>query len=319
MPQSRLNHLELLQTISSTLSRYINESNPYVLFNGLLADLLKLTNSEYGFIGEVFYSREGIPYIQSYATTDISWSPETRKLYDETSEKGMVFGKLNSLYGEVLKTTRPVIANKPSDDPRSGGLPKGHPPLNSFLGLPFYTGNELQGVVGIANRCDGYNPTLVEDLEPFLTTCSNLIRAYRNNVKRLEIEAELQSYKRRLKSVMTTKAASEDSLTPAASNDSIQLHGDFRFCLTTSSLFQGQQLVTLTLKETLLLKALVEAPNRILSHQQLEQLIWPDVVVGDSSLRALVLRLRKKIPKLPLRSVSKQGYLLQTNSTGRCC
>ncbi|MEH6626877.1 MAG: GAF domain-containing protein [Motiliproteus sp.] len=315
----QLNHIELLETISNTLSRYISESNPYLLFNGLLKDLLKLTHSEYGFIGEVFHNADGTPYIQSYATTDIAWSADTRKLYQETAEKGMIFGKLNSLYGDVLKTAQPVISNAPAKDPRSGGLPKGHPPLNCFLGLPFYSDNQLQGVVGIANRQGGYNQALVEDLAPFLSTCSNLIRAYRNNVKRLKIEDELESYKLRLKSALNKKENTANTQAAVKTDNPVQLHRDFRFCLHTTSLFQGQKLVTLTVKEKVLLKNLAEQPNTIVSHQQLERLVWPDVVVGTSSLRALVLRLRKKAPGLPLKSVSKQGYMLETNTTDTCC
>ena len=142
----------LLKAITEALSQYIVEADPYVLFNGLLETLLELTESEYGFIGEVFYSEEEKPYIKSYATTNIAWSDETQRLYEETKKKGMVFARLNSLYGAVLTTGQLIISNKPASDSRSGGLPSGHPPLNSFMGIPFFGAGELLGVVGIANR-----------------------------------------------------------------------------------------------------------------------------------------------------------------------
>ncbi|MCW9054093.1 MAG: GAF domain-containing protein [Motiliproteus sp.] len=301
--------VQLLETISSTLSRYINESNPYVLFNGLLKDLLSLTGSEYGFIGEVFFDRQQLPYIQSYATTDIAWSAETRQLYQETAEKGMIFGKLDSLYGEVLKTAKPVIANTPGEDSRSGGLPKGHPPLNSFLGLPFYANNELQGVVGIANRPGGYDQDLVEFLAPFLSTCSNLIQAYRNNIKRLEVEEELRRTKRRLFSLQAGQSLphQQNRLSNSA------LAAGYRFDPNSQTLSKDLQPIHLTIKESRLLAALLEGDDQIVSHQQLEQLIWPDTVVGDSSLRALVLRLRKKLPELEIRGITGRGYLLDTH------
>ena len=296
----------LLDTISRTLSDYISEANPYVLFNGLLDDLLALTGSEYGFIGEVFYSGDGLPYIQSYATTNIAWSGETRKLYAETAQKGMLFSKLDSLYGEVLKTARPVLSNDPNNDPRSGGLPKGHPPLNSFLGLPFYCGQELQGVVGIANRQGGYEQSLVDYLAPFLSTCSNLIRAYRNNIKRLQVEDELQSYKKRLRSIVRQRSAE----LPATAGSEIYLGADYIYLPLHHSLRHKGNLVNLTRKESLLFDLLVSQLDSVVEHRKIEQKVWQDVIVSESSLRALVLRLRKKLPGLTIRTVSGIGYLL---------
>ncbi len=302
-PQT-LDNIRLLETISQTLSSYITESNPWVLFNGLLDDLLELTGSEYGFIGEVFYT-DGQPCIRSYATTNIAWSGETRRLYEETAEKGMLFSKLDSLYGEVLKTARPVISNNPASDPRSGGLPKGHPPLNSFLGLPFYCGQQLQGVVGIANRDGGYDQALVDYLAPFLSTCSNLIRAWRNNIRRVQVEEELQSYKKRLATIMRQRSAAAES-----AGATIQLNRQYHYRSDERSLYYEAERVALTRKESLLFELLVSRLNQVVEHRLIEQQIWPDVIVSESSLRALVRRLRKKLPGLSIRTISGIGYLL---------
>ncbi len=173
----QISEKELLNAITTVLSQYITETDPYILFNGLLEILLEMTDSEYGFIGEVFYTEENKPFIKSYATSNIAWSEKTRELYDKTKRKGMIFSKIDSLYGSVLKTGQLVISNNPAVDPRRFGLPEGHPPLNSFMGIPFYGGGKLLGCVGIANRENGYHKTLAESLQPFLITCGNLIQA----------------------------------------------------------------------------------------------------------------------------------------------
>ena len=160
-----------------------------------------MTESEYGFIGEILYSDQGEayleevhmklrgkPYLKTHALTNIAWNEETKKFYDENAPKGMEFYNLNTLFGAVMTTGKPVMANNPATDPRSGGLPKGHPLLNAFLGLPFYHNNQLIGMVGIANRKNGYHQDLIDYLQPFLTTCSNLIRAYRNEYISQEAE-----------------------------------------------------------------------------------------------------------------------------------
>ena len=56
------------------------------------------------------------------------------------------------------------------NDPRSGGLPSGQPPLNAFLGLPFFHGETLVGVIGIANRPGGYSEADVTYLDRVVRT-----------------------------------------------------------------------------------------------------------------------------------------------------
>ncbi len=149
-----------------------------ILFDRLLKDLLSLTQSEYGFISEVLYTPSGEPYFKSRAITNIAWNRTTREFYEKNISSGLEFYNLNTLFGAVFTSGKPVISNDPSTDPRSGGLPEGHPPLNTFLGLPLYSNSELIGMVGIANRPDGYNESLVEFLQPFLATCGSLIKKY---------------------------------------------------------------------------------------------------------------------------------------------
>lgn len=78
-----------------------------------------------------------------------------------------------------MTTQQPVISNTPKNDPRAAGIPKGHPPLTHFLGIPFFKrAGELCGMVGIANKPGGYSAQDIELLEPFTVTCSNLIQAF---------------------------------------------------------------------------------------------------------------------------------------------
>jgi len=121
----------------------------------------------------------GVPYLKTHGITNISWDDVTQKFYEENYKIGMEFTNMQTLFGATIMTGKPVIANSPSTDPRRGGVPDGHPPLHAFLGLPFYKGSQLIGMVGIANRPNGYDEELIEYLQPFLFTCSNLIEGYR--------------------------------------------------------------------------------------------------------------------------------------------
>jgi PAS domain S-box-containing protein len=196
---------QLLKAISTAQSQFIADANAHHLFNGLLDNLLTITNSEYGFIGEVFYSDNGEPYIEeaymkmrsmaylkAHAITNIAWNEEMQKYYEKNATQGMEFHNLQTLFGAVIVTGKPVISNNPKTDSRRGGLPEGHPPLNSFLGLPFYNENKLLGMVGIANRPGGYEEDLIDYLQPFLSTCANIIEAYRNDKRRQQAEQGLK-------------------------------------------------------------------------------------------------------------------------------
>jgi GAF domain-containing protein len=288
----------LLRAITSVLSQYLTETDPYILFNGLLDPLLHLTESEYGFIGEVFFSSDRQPFVKSYATTNIAWSKQTRQLFEENHKKGMVFSRLDSLYGAVLKTGQLVIANQPATDPRSCGLPKGHPPLKAFLGIPFYGGGELLGMVGIANRKTGYSPELAEALRPFLMTCGSLIEAYRSNVKHEQVEKELTRYKARLQVL----------------ESAIPLGNGYQYTRNPTLLRRDGEAILLTRKELKLLELLISHRNAPVSHDQILNHVWSDVIVGEASIRSLVRRLRLKLPELKIITVSGIGYLLETSA-----
>ena len=166
-------------------------------FNDLLHNLIALTNSEYGFIGEILHGDDGTAYIKTWAITNIAWNEETRALYQKFAEKGMEFHNMDTLFGAVVKTGEHVISNSPPTDPRSGGLPEGHPPLNAFMGLPFYRDKELIGMIGVANCPGGYDENLAFSLQPFLSTCARIIDALHLENSRKQTEEALKKSKQR--------------------------------------------------------------------------------------------------------------------------
>jgi PAS domain S-box-containing protein len=186
----------LLEAITRTQSQFIVDTEPTVIFNNILESLLSLTKSEYGFIGEILFTAEGKPYLKTHAITNIAWNEESRSFYEKNAPN-MKFYNLKTLFGEVMITGKPVISNNPSTDPRRGGLPEGHPSLDCFLGIPFYYGSNMVGMVGIANSPDSYNEKTIEYLQPLLITCGNIIEAYRNNQRRKQAEGALRESEER--------------------------------------------------------------------------------------------------------------------------
>ncbi len=206
---------DMLRAIELAQSQFIASADPVEVFDGMLNSLLALTQSEYGFIGEVLTTAEGELYLKAHAITNIAWNAETRALYEQRAPN-LEFFNLKTLFGEVMTTGQPVIANDPLNDPRRGGLPSGHPHMGAFLGLPFHHGERLIGMVGIANRPGGYNQTDVDSLQPFLAMCANMIEALRNDMRRKQAEAavlaantELEEALHRLKSAAERMAEQE--------------------------------------------------------------------------------------------------------------
>lgn len=168
----------LLSAITEASLAYISgQQGVKEVFHRLLDEVLSLTDSEYGFIGEVVYE-EGVPHLHTIALTDISWDEETKALYQTHVREGLRFRNLQTLFGEVMTKREPVLANHVATDPRAAGRPVGHPPLVSFLGLPFFSGDEMIGMVGISNRPGGYDAELATFLKPFLATCANITLAW---------------------------------------------------------------------------------------------------------------------------------------------
>lgn len=182
----------LLEAVTRMAGLFVRDADPADLFQGLLDDLLRLSDSDYGYIGEVRYDGD-TPYLKTWAISDIAWDEVTRALYDThvVRGEGLEFRNLDTLFGWGLREGgRVMISNDTATDARSSGRPEGHPPLNCFLGIPVFHGAELVGQLGVSNRVEGYDQALVDQLEPFTLAIGNLIDAYRTHRERERAEGD---------------------------------------------------------------------------------------------------------------------------------
>ncbi|MDH4224062.1 MAG: PAS domain S-box protein, partial [Deltaproteobacteria bacterium] len=186
-------YLRILGAVRRMQDQFISpHSRPREVFDEALLYLLDLTQSEYGFIGEVLHTPQGAPYLKIYALSNIAWNEDTRKFFDVNAPLGLEFHNLNTLFGHTLTTGQPVIANQPAGDPRSGGLPPGHPPMTAYLGIPFIQGGELVGMAGLANKPGGYSQDLLDYLTPMTGACANIVVAYHTQRQKERITEELR-------------------------------------------------------------------------------------------------------------------------------
>ena len=165
--------LEINKIIINMTTGQLEGNGRQWIFERMLDGLLQLTESEYGFVGKVV-EEKGVKFLRTFSITDIAWNDETSALYNS---EGMELRNLKTLWGAVITQDGVVISNDPANDPRSGGVPHGHPPMNCFLGLPIKFAGEVIAVLGVANKDGGYKNEDVDEISTFINACGLVIWA----------------------------------------------------------------------------------------------------------------------------------------------
>ncbi|WP_417520308.1 EAL domain-containing protein [Marinobacter sp.] len=196
VPVSQLN-----RAIHNAQNVFLTSDNESSAFSQMLNDLLTLTGSQFGLIGEVLHKSNGTPFLKVGAITNIAWNPETQALYQGLERRGMVFDRLDNILGLPMVSGEIVISNDLSQDPRRGGLPAGHPAIDTYIGIPVFSGKTHLGMIGLANRPEGYTQQLADELALLSQTLGHLI-------ERKRLYAEKGTHKKDLE-----LAANYDALT----------------------------------------------------------------------------------------------------------
>jgi PAS domain S-box-containing protein len=162
---------ELLTTLSRVQAQFISTPDANVVFGGLLDDLLVLTDSAFGFIGEVLTPPEGAAFVEYRATRRIAWTSNDNLSTDAT------YGELMPLVNQVIAAERPLVADvlgPPGESQRCCG----------FAGLPLARGTRLVGLVGLGGRPGGYEPAVLEFLQPAIASTTTLLEAVKASAER---------------------------------------------------------------------------------------------------------------------------------------
>jgi len=141
----------------------------------VLAHAKSLTSSKYGFVGYID------PETGFWIPTTMSYN-----VWDEclVENKKLVFRKFGGMWGWVLDNREPLMTNSPALDERSTGVPEGHVPIERFLAAPAMLGDELVGMVALANPVRDYE-------ERDMSAVKRLAEFYALAVQRMRAEQEL--------------------------------------------------------------------------------------------------------------------------------
>ncbi len=182
--------------ISNAQAHFIRDVHRKSAFEALLADLLDLTGSEMGFIGEVLFGKDQSPELHLIAFSCRTQRESVQQFFDRYAGQQLVLSNPNSLISQSIARGESLVTGNPQTHLRPNIVqPLGHPELSAFMGVPVTYGGEVIAMFGLSNRPDGYNLDLVDRLKPLTDTIGQLIDADRTRRRHQMAQLELERLK----------------------------------------------------------------------------------------------------------------------------
>ena len=189
-----LRYNRILEGINRIFSNVVNAETEEELGNTCLSVALDVTGSLIGFVGEV--GADGL--LHDTAISEMGWNQCL--MYDKTGHRHPPRDfVLHGLYGSVIHSGKSFFTNNPQSHPDSIGLPQGHPPLTSFLGVPLALNGKKMGLLAVANREGGYSFEQQEDLEAIAPAVAQALQRKKEEEQRKKAEEALHESEERLR------------------------------------------------------------------------------------------------------------------------
>lgn len=179
----------LLSAINRLFAETLKSQDTEAVARTCLAAALSITDSEFGFIGEV--GPDGL--FSTYTVSETGWDACSMPQKEATASlQNMI---IRGIWGQVILREQPLIVDDPGAFPDRVGVPEGHPPLTSFLGVPLKDGRKTIGMIALANRTGGYTGEQREDLEELAVS---LVEALRRNQAEEKVKNMYQELEKRV-------------------------------------------------------------------------------------------------------------------------
>ncbi len=192
--QTRIN-----KAVQDAQHAFISNVDVRTIFELVQQEFLNLTESRYGFLGEIEREAGGGTVLRCFAVGARDRNSEEHAFFQRAMPANGEFRAMENLFGRVCTGGEMVLENQVEGRPESKMRPQGHPPLHHFLGLPLKLGARLIGMVGLADRASGYTPDWQERLAPLLSATAAMLDSVRARAERQAAEDARRLSEQRLK------------------------------------------------------------------------------------------------------------------------
>ena len=93
-------------------------------------------------------------------------------------------------------------------------------------------------------------------------------------------------------------------------NKYIIFNKDYKYDFIEHILYEKEEKIILAKKEILFLELFCENINKVVSYEEIDEYVWEGEATNLDNIRALIKRLRKKIPSETIKIVTGIGYTL---------
>jgi PAS domain S-box-containing protein len=183
----------LLEAINAVFQETLTCQTEQDVARVCLEKAQQLTDSPFGFIGEINHSGR----FDTLTLSDPGW--RACRLPESGAALAIQNMEIRGIWGSVLTEGRFHIINDPASCPARVGIPEGHPPITSFLGVPLKHSGTVVGMIALANKANGYEQADADQIE-------TLSVAFMEALRRKRAEVELQQAKQAAEVASATKS-----------------------------------------------------------------------------------------------------------------
>ena len=189
-----LQSVQTMRAVTALQRAYIVDRAPGPLFDSMLHNLLDISKSTFGFVGEIQEQNDGTYHLTVRSIESFGWDYSTRAFFRRS---------INELEFSDLQDFAPALVSTGQElEVEICGY--------AFLGIPLFRGPRLMGAVGLGFREGGYDQAIRRLMEPMLQTCANLMESIERERARREANEALKASRAALK--VAKEAAEAGSL-----------------------------------------------------------------------------------------------------------
>jgi PAS domain S-box-containing protein len=167
----------VLNAINSVFKKALTCKTEEEFGKTCLAVAEELTGSKFGFFGEL--NPAGL--FDTIAISNPGW--DACKLESEEAKKVIRNMPVRGVDRSTMREEKSRIVNDVPSHPESKGIPEGHPPVKTFLGVPLKYLGKTVGMIGLANKEGGYDLSDQEAVEALSVAIVETLRGMRTESK----------------------------------------------------------------------------------------------------------------------------------------